>query len=75
MTSGRLVTDGVCQSVKIGLIRLIFVATKVRINGLTKITTVSSCHTYAEQCVGTILHQDKEFAIDFTYDMEKPLFR
>jgi len=38
--TSRLVTDGDCQSVKIGLIRLISITTKVRITGLTNVTTL-----------------------------------
>ena len=36
---GWLVTDGVCQLHKIGVIRLIFVTTKVRMSGLTNVTS------------------------------------
>jgi len=39
--SGRLVTDGVYQS-KLVFIKLIFVLTKVRINGRTNTTTVNN---------------------------------
>jgi len=35
---GWLVTDGVCRLHKIGVIRLIFVTTKVRMSGLTNVT-------------------------------------